>query len=174
VVRTAGSPSQLVETVRRRMQELEPNRAMYDARPLTEFLFSSLAERRFQTGLLSLFGLTALSLAAVGLYGVTSFYVSQRSREIGLRSALGAQRAQLLGLVFRQAAMMTAAGLTAWPDRRGGIDPYMVTLLFGVPPVDPLTFLATPLVLGAVAAVAVWAPAWRATRVDPVVALRQE
>ena len=174
LVKTAASPASLVESVRRRMQALEPNRAVYDTRPLTGYLTSSLAEKRFQTMLLSLFGLTAMLLATVGLYGVTSFFVSQRSREIGLRAALGAQPGQILAHVFRQGAVMTGAGVLAGLFAAGLLSRSIASLLFGIAPVDPIAFAAAPTVLAAVAAAAIWAPARRATRVDPMEALRQE
>ena len=174
LLKTAANPAALVESVRRRMQALEPNRAVYATKPLTGYLASSLDEKRFQSMLLSLFGLTALLLASVGLYGVTSFFVSQRRREIGLRAALGAQPAQILAHIFRQGAMMTAAGLAAGLVASALLSRSIASLLFGVHPVDPLTFAIVPLLLAAVAAAATWLPARRATRVDPMEALRQD
>jgi len=174
LVKTAADPVTLVESIRRRMQALEPNRGVYDARPLTAYLSSTLAEKRFQTTLLSLFGVTALLLAIVGLYGVTSFFVSQRSREIGLRAALGAQPSQILAHVFRQGALMTGAGVAAGLGAAAFLSKSIASLLYGVAPVDPVTFAAVPLLLAVVAAAAIWAPARRATRVAPTEALRQE
>jgi len=174
LLKTAANPVALVESVRRRMQAIEPNRAVYATRPLTDYLASSLDEKRFQTMLLSLFGLTALLLASVGLYGVTSFFVSQRSREIGLRAALGAQPAQILAHVFRQGAVMTGAGLAAGLAAAAMLSSSIASLLFGVRPVDPVTFAIVPLLLAGVAAADIWVPARRATRVDPMEALRQD
>jgi len=174
LLKTAASPVALVEPVRRRMQAIEPNRAVYGTKPLTDYLSSSLDEKRFQAMLLSLFGLTALLLASVGLYGVTSFFVSQRSREIGLRAALGAQPAQILAHVFRQGAWMTGAGLAAGLAAAALLSRFIASLLLGVRPVDPVTFAVVPLLLASVAAAAICVPARRATRVDPMEALRQE
>jgi len=108
------------------------------------------------------------------LYGVTSFFVSQRSREIGLRAALGAQPAQILAHVFRQGAVMTGAGLAAGLAAAAMLSSSIASLLFGVRPVDPVTFAIVPLLLAGVAAAAIWVPARRATRVDPMEALRQD
>jgi predicted permease len=172
LVKTTAAPATMVESVRRRMQALEPNRGVYDTKPLTAFLASTLEEKRFQTMLLSLFGATALVLAIVGLYGVTSFFVSQRVREIGLRAALGAQPWQILAHVFRQGALLTGAGVIAGLTAAGFLSRSIASLLFGIAPVDPLTFAAVPVLLAAVAAAAIWAPARRATKVDPADALR--
>ncbi|HXB75544.1 MAG TPA: ABC transporter permease [Candidatus Acidoferrales bacterium] len=173
MVKTAMNPAQLVETVRRKMQALEPSRAVYDTRPLADWLDASLSEKRFQTRLLSMFGMTALLLAMVGLYGVTSFFVSQRRREIGLRAALGAQPAQILVHVFRQGARMTGLGLVVGLAAAAALTRFIATLLFGIVPLDPVTFAVVPVVLAFVAALAVWVPARRATRVDPLEALRE-
>jgi len=174
LVKTAGSPAAMVEAVRRKMQAIEPGRAVYNTRPLTEFLAGTLTERRFQSQLLSLFGLTALLLAAIGLYGVTSFFVAQRRREMGLRAALGARPAQLLGHVFRQGAAMAGAGIGAGLLAAVLLSRSMASLLFGVSTLDPLTFLAVTLCLALVASAAIWIPARRAMQADPMDSLRQE
>jgi putative ABC transport system permease protein len=174
LLRTAGDPAHFIETVRRAVQAIEPSRAVYGARPLSEYVASSLAEKRFQTMLLSMFGATALLLAMVGLYGVMTFLVSQRTREIGLRMALGAQRAQILRHVFGQGALMAAAGGAAGLLAAAVLARFIASLLFGVTVVDPVTFIAVSGVLAMVAGIALWAPARRAARVDPMTALRQE
>jgi putative ABC transport system permease protein len=173
LVKTAADPVTLVESVRRRMQALEPNRGVYDTKPLTAYLSSTLAEKRFQSMLLSLFGATALLLAIVGLYGVTSFFVSQRSREIGLRAALGAQPGQILAHVFRQGAVMTGAGVVAGLAAAAFLSKSIASLLFGIAPIDPITFAVVPVLLTMVAAAAIWAPARRAMKVEPTEALRE-
>ncbi len=174
LVKTAADPVTMVESIRRRMQSLEPNRGVYETRPLTAYLSSTLAEKRFQSMLLSLFGITALLLAVVGLYGVTAFFVGQRRREIGLRAALGAQPRQILAHIFRQGALTTGTGVAAGLVAAALLSRTIASLLFGISPVDPVTFLAVPLLLALVAAAAIWAPARRATKVDPTEALRQE
>jgi putative ABC transport system permease protein len=174
LVRTAGAPATLVEAARKTMRQLEPNRAVYATKPLAEVLAATLSPRRFQTELLSLFGITALLLATVGLYGVMSFYVAQRTREMGLRAALGARPEQILGHVFRQGVWMTMAGVACGLAAAAAVTRWIASLLFGVQPLDAVTFLVAPVLLAVVAAVAVWIPARRATLVDPMVALREE
>jgi putative ABC transport system permease protein len=174
LVRTAVPPAQMVEAVRKTMQSLEPTRAVYVARPLTDFLDSTLDTTRFQRTLLSLFGLTALLLATVGLYGVMSFYVSQHTREMGLRAALGARPEQILTHVFRQGASMTAAGVALGLIAATLGTRWMASLLFEVQPMDPVAFAISAALLAAVAAIAVWIPARRATQVDPIAALRED
>jgi predicted permease len=174
MLKASGDPLLLAEAVRQKIRAIEPNRAVFDVKRLTDYVSSSLTERRFQMMLLSSFAITALLLAAIGLYGVTTFLVSQRTREIGLRVALGAQPTQILAQVFRQGALMTGTGLVAGLACAAGLSRYIASLLFGVTPLDTATFAAVPLLLACVAAVAVWLPARRATRIDPIAALRQE
>jgi putative ABC transport system permease protein len=174
LLKTSSDPMRVAEAVRAEVRNLEPNRAVYDVKRLTDSLSSSLSERRFQTVLLSLFGGTALLLAVIGLYGVTGFFVSQRTREIGLRVALGARPAQILGQVFRMAAIMTGAGVAVGLFAAALLSRSIASLLFGISAIDPVTFAAVPLLLAVVAATAAWAPARRAMRVDPMEALRQE
>jgi predicted permease len=174
LLKTRADASHMIEPVRRKLQELEPNRAVYSARPLTEMLHETLAEKRFQTALLALFGGTALVLAMVGLYGVMSFFVSQRGREMGLRAALGARPGQILAHVFRQGAWMTAAGVALGIGAAAAAARSLETLLFGVTPWDPLAFALGPTLLVVVAALATWIPARRATHIDPMAALKDE
>jgi putative ABC transport system permease protein len=174
LLRTSGDPMRVAEAVREKVRSIEPSRAVYDTKRLSDHVASSLTTTRFQTMLLTSFALTALLLAAIGLYGVTSFLVSQRTREIGLRVALGAQPRQIFAQIVRQGAVMTGAGVTAGLIAAAILSRSIASLLFGVAPVDPITFVAVPLVLSCVAAAALWPPAHRATRVDPIDALRQE
>lgn len=169
-----GDPMRLAESVRQKIRAIEPNRAVFGVTRLSDYLESSLTPRRFQVLLLTSFAVTALLLAAIGLYGVTSFLVSQRTREIGLRVALGAQPVQIFAQVFRQGAWMTGLGILAGLLAAAALSKWIASLLFGVPPVDPVTFAAVPALLAAIAALAIWSPAHRATRVDPIEALRQE
>jgi putative ABC transport system permease protein len=133
-----------------------------------------MTERKLQTVLLSLFGLSALLLAVVGLYGVLGFYVSQRTREIGLRVALGARPAQIFSQIFQQGALMTVAGVVAGLATGAALTKLIVGLLYGVSRWDSLSFFGAPALLIAVAALAIWIPSRRAMRVDPIVALREE
>jgi putative ABC transport system permease protein len=174
LVKTAGDPMDVVNGVRRAVQAIEPNRAVYKLRTLPEALSESLAERRFQASLFALFAALALLLAAVGIYGVISFFVSQRTREIGLRVALGARPAQILAEVFCRGGAITIAGIAAGLAGAALLSRFLSTLLFGISVTDLVTFTAAPAAIAVVAAVAIWGPARRATRVDPMNALRQE
>jgi putative ABC transport system permease protein len=174
IVKTAADPLALAETVRRRIHSIEPNRAVYDVTSLTDYLSGSLSARTFQTTLLGLFAATALVLAVIGLYGVMSFFVTERTREIGLRMALGAQPKQILARVFRIAAVMTLSGVALGLAASTWLTRSMESQLYGVAPIDPLTFCAVPLLLILIAATAAWSPARRAMKVDPMEALRQE
>ena len=134
----------LANTLRQRIKQIEPGRAVYDVAALDDQIAGSLGGRRLQTVLLGLFGLTALLLASVGLYGVVSFYVSQRTREIGLRVALGARPSQVLGQVFQQGAAMTIGGVAVGIAGGAAAARLMTSLLFGVAAWDPVTFAAAP------------------------------
>ena len=124
--------------------------------------------------LLSLFAALALVLAAVGLYGVMAFNVANRTREIGIRMALGAQAGDVLGLVLCQGGKLVGLGVVFGLGGAFGVTQLMKTLLFHIQPTDPATYLAAPLLLGLVSLLACWLPARRAARVDPMVALRYE
>jgi putative ABC transport system permease protein len=174
LVRSSGDPLLLSEAVRRSMRALEPNRAVYDVKRLSDSVSSTLTERRFQITLLSSFAAMALLLAAVGLYGVTSSLVSLRTREIGLRAALGATPARIFAQILREGALMTAAGVVIGLAAALVLSRSIGSLLFGVAPTDPITFVAVPLLLACVSTVALWLPAHRATNIDPMEALRQE
>jgi len=143
-------------------------------RTLEQAGFDSTPRQNFNLLLLGLFAVIALLLAAVGIYGVMSYSVEQRTHEIGIRSALGASRRDTLGLVLRQALGMALAGIAAGLIAAFGLTGLMRAQLFGVKPGDPLTFAAVPLILLSIALIAACIPAVRATRVDPITALRHE
>ena len=173
-IRTAGDPRGVVPAAVAALHDLDPNVAAADIRTMEEVIDASVAQRRLTMLLLGGFAALALALAAVGIYGVIGYSVSQRTQEIGIRMALGAQRGAVMRLVVGQAMALAAAGLVA-----GAIGAWLLTrlmqkLLFGVTPSDPLTFAAVSILLALVAAVAASVPGLRATRVDPVVALRSE
>jgi putative ABC transport system permease protein len=174
LLKTAGDPLRLSEAVRLRIHAMDPNRAVYDVQRLSDYVSSTLTERRYQMMLLSSFAAMALLLAAIGLYGVTSFLVSLRTREIGLRAALGATPARIFAQILREGALMTAIGLAFGLAVALALTRYIASFLFGVAPTDPVTFVAVPLMLACVSAIALWLPANRATNIDPMEALRQE
>ncbi len=132
------------------------------------------SQPRFLTLLLTLFSSVALVIATVGIYGVISYSVARRSKEFGLRMALGAQPGKILALVMKQGLALTAIGVIAGIVAALALTRLMATLLFGVPPTDPLTFLSVSAMLAAVALAASYVPALRATKVDPMKALRYE
>lgn len=173
-VRTAADPSQAVSALRQVMQEIEPDQAVTDIQPLTQAISDSIAPQRFRTLLLSLFALVAVLLASLGIYGVMNYTVSQRTREIGIRVALGAETRDVLRLVLRQGLMLAWLGVMVGVAAAFGLTRLMQSFLFGVSASDPLTFLSVALLLTFVALLACWLPARRATKVDPMIALRSD
>jgi putative ABC transport system permease protein len=134
----------------------------------------SISRPRFYAVLLGVFAVVAVTLAAVGLYGVVAYSVTRRTREIGIRMALGAARGDVLSLVLGQTLVLTAAGIALGIGGAAGLTRYLAGMLFGVTPLDPTTFVGVALTFGAVAICAALVPARRATTVDPLVALRYE
>ncbi|HEY4588979.1 MAG TPA: FtsX-like permease family protein, partial [Thermoanaerobaculia bacterium] len=174
VLRGKGDPARFVAPVRAAVAEVDPDLPLNKVAPMTDLVAASLAQSRFKAVLLALFAGLALVLAVVGVYGVVSYSVAQRAHEIGIRMALGAQGSQVLGLVIRQGMTQVLIGLAlglagAWYASR-----FLAGQIYGLSATDPLTFVAVPLGLAAVALVANYLPARRATRVDPLDALRQE
>lgn len=175
LIRTeASDASQLTQAARAEVKAFDPNQIIWRAQTLEELLGTSVAPRRFNMLLLGIFASVALVLAAVGLYGVMSYSVSWRTHEIGIRMALGAKRADVLRLVIRQGMTMTVIGLVIGLIGAFALSRVIAGLLFGVSPKDPLTFAGVSIVLLAVALLACLLPARRATRVNPIVALRSE
>jgi putative ABC transport system permease protein len=147
---------------------------VHDVATLEQRLAGSVAERRFNLTLLGMFAVLAMVLAGVGLYGVLSYLVTERTREMGIRMALGAERRRILGLVIRQGVVTAAAGAAVGLGTALALGRVLASALFGVTATDPVTFAVIPAVLLAAAVLASWLPARRATRVDPGVALRAE
>jgi putative ABC transport system permease protein len=174
VLRTSADPLALAAAVRREVQSLDPNQPLYNITTMEETLDRSLATQRLSTMLLMMFAGVALVLAAVGLYGVMSYVVTQRRHEIGIRMALGAQRADVLRLILRQGMWLTACGVVLGLTASFALSRLMASLLFGVSPTDPLTFVLVALALAVVTLVACLVPARRALKVDPMIALRYE
>jgi len=176
-VRTSGDPRALTAQIREAVRQVEPNLPVSNIKTQIEQADESLSMERMFAKLLSLFGLIAQSLAAIGLYGVMAYSVSQRTQEIGIRMALGANRSNVLRLMLREGMLLTVIGISV-----GLIAAYILTkylesltsLLFGVEPRDPVTFAVIGLLLALVALIACLVPARRATKVDPLEALRYE
>ncbi|MCH7573048.1 MAG: FtsX-like permease family protein, partial [Planctomycetes bacterium] len=174
LVRTSGDPTSLIAPVRGVIRNVDPNFAVSDTRTLTSLISFSLLPAKFAAGLFSLFGVLALLLATVGLYGVMSYMVSQRTHEIGIRMAIGAGKSDVLRLIMKQGLTLTAFGLGIGLVIALGFTRVLKSLLYDVSPSDPLTFGAIALLLAIVAMLATLIPARRAMKVDPMVALRYE
>lgn len=173
-VRTAGEPASLVAAMRHEVRALDASLVLYDVATMDQRIAASIVGRRFSMLLLGGFALIALVLAALGLYGVLTSAVADRTREIGIRMALGARAADVLRLVMRQSIGMVAFGLVLGIAGALATGPLLAGALFAVSARDPSTLVAVPVLLALVALMAAWVPARRATRVDPVVALREE
>jgi predicted permease len=174
VLRTAGDPSAVMSQVRGAVQQLDSRDVIYGVQTLDEVIAGSVAARRVSMILLAIFAGLALVLSCVGIYGVISYVVSQRTHEIGVRMALGAQRADVMRLVFGEGVKMTLFGIAAGAAASLGLTRLIADELFGVTPQDPLTFSVVAIVLTLVALLACYLPARRAVRVDPMIALRYE
>jgi predicted permease len=174
LVRADRSATSLVEPIRQTVRSLDGSAVVYDVRTMHQAIAASLAQRQFSMTLLGVFAGTALLLAAIGIYGVVSYLASQRTHEIGIRMALGAQPRDILRDVLGQGATMALAGLALGLVASFALTRWMASMLFGVSVADPLTYAAVVVILLAVALSASWIPARRATRIDPLVALRYE
>ena len=174
VLRTRLEPLSLAPSAQRLVHELDSGLAVANVRTLEQVAMSSVSRTRFTALLLALFGLAGLVLAAVGIYGVLAFAVAQRTREMGIRMALGAQRVDVLRLVVGQGLRLTAVGLVLGAVAALAAGRLLHGLLYGISAADPLTFLMVVAVLGTVALLASYLPARRATSVEPVTALRSE
>ena len=173
IVRAAGDPQEVIAAVRREVAQLDPNLPI-SGMTLEGKMSLPLLPVRIAASILGGFGLLALALAAIGIYGVMSYSVSKRTREIGIRMALGAQKSDVLKLVIRQGLTLTIIGLVIGLWAALAATRLMKSLLFGVSATDPATFVIASLVLAAVAFIACYLPARRAMNVDPMVALRYE
>ena len=171
---TAGDPAAILPAIRRELQAVDPQLPLYAAGTLSDEVSETLTQSRFQAVLLTGFAATALLLAAIGIYGVTSHAVGQQTQEVGIRMALGARRGDVVRLVLRQHTMPSLVGVTIGLAGAFALSQSLQSLLYGVRASDPLTFGAMALTLTAVALLACCIPARRATRVDPVIALRAD
>jgi putative ABC transport system permease protein len=173
-VRTTGDAAALTSVIRRETKSLIPGLPEPEIRLLTDYVGESVAQPRFQAELLSIFGALAMLLAACGIYGVLAYAVTQRQREIGVRIALGAQAGDVLRLVLGQGMRLVLAGIVIGVLVSLALTRVLMSLLYEVRPTDPLTFVAVCLLLAAIALLACWLPAHRATRIHPMEALRCE
>jgi predicted permease len=174
VLRSKGDPSTLMGLIRGAVEEIDPREVIYNIATLEQVVANSLAARRSSMMLLGVFAGLALALACVGIYGVISYLVGQRTNEIGVRMALGAQRADVLRLILGEGTRMALIGVVIGIVAALGLTHLMSNQLFGVSARDPLTFAAVALLLVSVAVAACYVPARRAMRVDPIIALRYE
>ena len=172
-LRTSLPASTLEPQIRGAIQSVDPGLPVFNVTSMDEVLDASLASRRFSANLVAGFAGGALLLASIGIYGLLAYMVGQRSREIGLRLALGAQRADVLRLVLGKGVVLAGLGIVAGVIFSASTASMMASLLYGVRPHDPAVFLMVPLLLLVVAIAASYIPAWRATKVDPIVALRE-
>ena len=171
VIRTGGDPAALASAVRREVQTIDKDQPIYNVRTMEEVVMNSIRTRRLSMLLFTAFAGAALLLAALGIYGVMAYSVTQRVREIGIRMALGAQAGDVLRMVVRQGMMLTLTGVGVGLVGALGLSRVLASLLFGTNPIDPITFAAIPFLLGLVALIACYLPARRAARVDPIKAL---
>jgi putative ABC transport system permease protein len=174
VLRTSVDPLSLVSAVRKQVSELDKNLPLYGVQTMDDVLSAEVASQRFNAGALAGFAGLAVLLAAVGIYGVMAYAVSQRTHEIGVRIALGAERQNVLLMVLNQGLRLALIGVGLGLVASFALTRLMSSLLFGVRPSDPETFIVVTAALVAVALAACWIPARRATRVDPVIALRYQ
>src|SRR5205809_283175 len=174
VLKAKGAPAALIPSLKKAVAGLDSRQPLYFIRTLSSLMEDSVAQQRLQMLLLSTFAGVALLLALVGVYGVMACVVAQRRHEIGVRMSLGAQRHQVQGLILRQVIKLSGTGIIVGLLAAYGLTRFLRNLLFEVSPTDPLTFAAVPCVLVLAALIGAWVPARRATKVDPMEALRSE
>jgi predicted permease len=173
-VRSAGQASGVLAAVKQQVQALDSNLPVYDVKTMREHLAVLVSQSQMGATLLSLFGLLALLLAAGGIYALTSFHVAKRVREIGIRIALGAHRGNVLKLIIMETIVLALAGIALGTVAAFALSRVISSLLFGISPTDPGTFIIIPLFLLGVTLLSSYIPAWKATKIDPVIALRTE
>ena len=174
LVRAQGDPAALVSALRGAVWSIDPNQPIANVNTMEQIISDSIAQQRLSMVLMGLFGALALVLSAVGIYGLLSFAVTQRTQEMGIRLALGAQVSDVLALVLKQGMVLVLAGEVLGLAGAFALTRLISSLLFGVRPTDAMTFIAVGAVLALVALLACYFPARRATKVDPMIALRYE
>jgi len=173
-LRTVADPTRIIGAVRQAAREIDANLPLYNIKTLARQVDESLSQERLISALSGFFGLLSLSLAAIGLYGILAYAVSRRTREIGIRIALGAHPGTVLRMVLRQGLILTLLGVGFGLAASLGATRLIASQLFDVTPTDSVTFVAAPILLLTVALLAGLVPAMRATNVDPLIAIRQE
>jgi putative ABC transport system permease protein len=173
VIRTAGDPADFAATLRHEVQALDKDQPVYSVRTMDDVVINSLGTRRVSMQLFAVFACAALLLAAIGIYGVLAYSVTQRTQEIGIRMALGAQKSDILRLVVRQGMTVTLIGVIAGLAGAFALTRVIANLLFGVGASDPVTFVVIPLLLIFVSLIACYLPARRAARLNPTAALAE-
>lgn len=174
VVRTSGDPRSVIPALRNEIQNMDATLPLYDIKTLTEHMNIPLFPARMAANVLGSFGVLALVLAAIGIYGVMSYVVAGRTREIGLRMALGAQLRHVRQLILRQGMMLAGIGLILGLAVVFVLARFLTSMLYGVSPSDPVTFVGISFLLAMVALLACYLPARRAARIDPMIAIREE
>jgi putative ABC transport system permease protein len=174
LIRTAGDPNALAPELRKVLASMDSDAPLYDVKTMNDYLALDLGRARFQSMLLTLFAGIALLLTAIGLYGVIAYTVAQRTHEFGLRMALGASRHDVLRMVLNRGLLLTLVGVGSGVVAALALPRFITSLLYQIPPRDPMTYTVVCIVLTLVALLASYIPALRATRVDPMVALRYE
>jgi putative ABC transport system permease protein len=172
VLRTTGDPALMAETVRAEARRIDKNLPIYDMRTMSTLRSDAVSTRRFILLIVGAFGALALGLAAIGVYGVMSLIVSERTREVGVRLALGAEPSQLLAMIVGQAAKLAGIGVAIGLAVALPMAPLLGSQLYGVQSFDPMTFVSVPVLLVLIASLAAVVPARRAMSIDPLAALR--
>jgi putative ABC transport system permease protein len=174
ILKASGDPNQLIAAARQQVKAIDPDQPIYSVRTMNEIRAESVAPERLNLTLLSIFAGIALVLAVVGIYGVMSYAVTQRTHEIGIRMAIGAQPRDVFKMVMGQGMLLALVGVVFGLIGAFALTRLMATMLFGVAPTDPATFASIAVLLTSVALIACYVPGRRATKVDPVVSLRYE
>jgi putative ABC transport system permease protein len=173
-IRTTSNPTSLAAAMQREIWAVNPNQTIDNVRTLESVVDAQILERRVQTGLFTVFAGLALFMAALGVYGLLSFVVTSRTRELSVRTAMGAQRRDLISLIARDSAVWVACGLAGGLALAAIISRTMSTMIYGVEPLDLVSLTTATCMLGTAASIAAFVPVWRATRVDPMTVLRAE